>query len=64
MVNVKYGNQASIMWHYSHAAILIDVPPRRERNVLVEARMVEFQDWHENGRGKASRGKRTEERWW
>jgi hypothetical protein len=29
---MKYGNEASVMWHYSHAAILIDVPPRRERS--------------------------------
>jgi hypothetical protein len=32
MVNMKYGNEASVMWHYSHTAILIDVPPRRERS--------------------------------
>jgi hypothetical protein len=31
-VNMKYGNEAEIMWHYSHAAILIDVLPRRERS--------------------------------
>jgi hypothetical protein len=62
MVNMKYGNEASLMWHYSHAAILIDIPPRRERNVLAEAGVVEFPDWHEEGRGKASRGKRIEER--
>lgn len=31
MANIKYGNEASLMWHYSHAAILIDIPPRSER---------------------------------
>ena len=30
MVNLKYGNEASIMFQYSHAAILIDIPSRAE----------------------------------
>src|SRR4051812_44359720 len=28
-----YGNNASIEWTYSHATILIDIPPRNERLV-------------------------------
>jgi hypothetical protein len=31
MVNLKYGNEASIMFQYSHAAILIDIPSRAEQ---------------------------------
>ena len=62
MVNMKYGNEASLMWHYSHAAILIDVPPRRERTGMSEAGAVEFPDWHGKGRSKESGGKRTVER--
>jgi len=32
MVNMTYGNQAEMAWHYSHAVILIDIPKRGERH--------------------------------
>lgn len=31
MVNLTYGNEASLEWCYSHAAILVTVPARGER---------------------------------
>ena len=34
MANIKYGNEALLMFQYSHAAILIDIPSRWERRAL------------------------------
>jgi len=36
MVNMKHGNEASLEYHYSRAAILIDIPSRRERRPIPE----------------------------
>lgn len=33
-VNMRYGNNASLGWHYSHAVIFIKVPSRAERSAL------------------------------
>lgn len=31
LVNITYGNQAELTWHYSYAVILIEIPKRGER---------------------------------
>jgi hypothetical protein len=36
MVNMTYGNEAGMAWHYSHAVILIEVPKRGERLGLTD----------------------------
>lgn len=33
-VNMRYGNNAELAWHYSHAVIFIKVPSRLERGVV------------------------------
>jgi hypothetical protein len=33
-VNLRYGNNASLGWHYIHALIFIEVPSRAERGVI------------------------------
>jgi hypothetical protein len=57
VVNLKYGNEASLMWDYSHAAILVDVP-RWEDRVLKEGEegMVRFGDFRRDG-GDEGKGK-------
>lgn len=37
MANLKYGNEASLMFQYSHAAILIDIPSRAEQRTVPTA---------------------------
>lgn len=38
MVNMKYGNESSLSWSYSHAVILIKIPPRAERQIPGQGR--------------------------
>jgi hypothetical protein len=52
MVNLKYGDEASLMWHYSHATILVNVPPVEERKkVAMNRGKIKFPDWHARKRG-------------
>lgn len=64
LVNLKYGNEASLAWSYSHAVILVDVPPFLERVEVSQRDVVEvggsrdaekavFPDWHAGKRGKS-----------
>ncbi|KAG4441070.1 hypothetical protein IFR05_003424 [Cadophora sp. M221] len=46
MVHLKYGNDYSLSWHYSHAAIFIDIPPRGERAFIPDGGFG-FPDWQE-----------------
>ncbi|KAH7360852.1 hypothetical protein BKA65DRAFT_547562 [Rhexocercosporidium sp. MPI-PUGE-AT-0058] len=46
MVHLKYGNEYSLSWHYSHAAIFIDIPPRGER-IPIPNTGFGFPDWQE-----------------
>lgn len=65
-MNLKYGNEASLAWSYSHAVILVDVPPFLERVTVKERDVVEvsgsrdvgeavFPDWHAGERGKEAK---------
>ena len=38
-MHLAYGNEASVVWHYSHAVIIIEVPKRANR--LSEYALVE-----------------------
>ncbi|KAH6719680.1 hypothetical protein BKA61DRAFT_707506 [Leptodontidium sp. MPI-SDFR-AT-0119] len=46
MVHLRYGNDFSLSWHYSHAAIFIDIPPRGERTPIPDSGFG-FHDWRE-----------------
>lgn len=42
-------NESSVAWQYSHAAILIEIPPRKERQPIPEilpGAMMRFSDFH------------------
>lgn len=49
-VRMKYGNEYSLEWHYSYAAILIDIAPRRERKSVPDSGFG-FPDFHAGSRG-------------
>ncbi|KAL3419488.1 oxidoreductase [Phlyctema vagabunda] len=34
MVGMVHGNQAELVWHYSHAAIMIDIPAANKRRIV------------------------------
>jgi hypothetical protein len=36
-INLTYGNETSMAWHYSHAVILIEVPKRGARDMAAAA---------------------------
>jgi len=58
MVNLKYGNELSIMFEYSHAAILIDIPSRGEQRVPTV--VSKYPGYHGMNRGPVA--ERCEER--
>jgi hypothetical protein len=53
VVNLRNGNEASLMWHYSHAAILVDVPGWEERVLREPGVFPDFRRGGEEGKGKS-----------
>ena len=48
-------NETKLIWHYSHPAILVNIPPAEQRSGLIA--MKNFPDWRKELERKEGRGK-------